>query len=107
MAAGAAWRMFGTRKSAETLLDAMSGDDEQHRMLAGISLVKAGQRSFDLIERKITAGEAAPPVVRLLPDIDGPKSRAVLDRLACGEPGELQDTAKQCIDLLDRMDELR
>jgi len=107
MVAGAAWRMFGTRNSAETLLDVMSGDNEQHRMLAGMSLVKAGQRSFDLIEGKIAAGEAAPPVVRLLPDIDGPKSRAVLDRLACGEPGKLQDTAKQCIDLLDRMDELR
>ena len=96
--------MFGTRRSAETLLAAMSSEDEQHRMLAGMSLVKAGQRSFDLIEREIAAGEAAPPLIRLLPDIDGPRSRAVLNQLACSGSDELQDTAEQCIDLLDRID---
>jgi len=104
MAAGAAWRMFGTRRSAEILLDAMSGGNEQHRMLAGMSLVKAGRRSFELIEHKIAAGEAAPPVVRLLPDIDDRKSREILGKLACGEHGELRDTAIQCIDMLDRID---
>ena len=85
----------------------MSGESEQNRMLAGMSLVKAGQRSFDLIEKKIAAGEAPPPLVRLLPDIDALKSRPVLDQLACRESGELQETAKQCIDLLDRIEAIR
>ena len=106
MAAGASWRIFGFRRAAETLLQAMSGDDEQSRMLAGMSLVKAGQRSFELIEKKIEAGEASAPVIRLLPDIGGAKARAVLVEIAAGEPGELKETAKECIDLLDRMDAL-
>ena len=106
MAAGASWRMFGSRRAAETLLQAMTGDDEQSRMLAGISLVKAGQRSFELIERKVEAGAASAPVIRLLPDIGGAKARAVLVKIAAGEPGELKETAKECIDLLDRMDAL-
>ena len=96
--------MFGLRGSAETLLDAMSGSDEQNRMLAGMSLVKAGRRSFELIEEKIQTGEASPPVIRLLPDLGGPKARALLEGLAAGAPGEITDTAKQCIDLLDRID---
>jgi len=106
MAAGASWRMFGSRRAAETLLRAMSVDDEQSRMLAGMSLVKAGQRSFDLIEEKVEAGEAPAAVIRLLPDIDGKKARAVLDRIAARESGEMRVAAKECIDLLDRMDAL-
>jgi radical SAM superfamily enzyme with C-terminal helix-hairpin-helix motif len=106
MAAGASWRMFGSRRAAETLLQAMSGDDEQSRMLAGMSLVKAGQRSFDLIEEKIEAGEAPAPVIRLLPDIDGKKARAVLDKIAARGTGELKESAEECLDLLDRMDAL-
>ena len=106
MAAGASWRIFGSRRAAETLLQAMSGDDEQSRMLAGMSLIKAGPRSFELIEKKVEAGEASAPVIRLLPDINGTKARAVLGRIVAGEPGELKDAAEECIDLLDRMDAL-
>ncbi len=107
MAAGTAWRWFGSRNSAETLLGAMAGDDEQNRMLAGMSLVKAGQRSFDLIEKMVDEGAASPPVIRLLPDIGGEKSRDVLIRIAESETGELQDAARECIDLLDRIADLR
>ena len=103
IAAGMAWRLFGARGSAATLLNAVSGDNEQNRMLAGISLVKGGQRSFDLITRKIDAGEASAPVIRLLPDIDEKESRVVLQQLAAGEDAELADAANQCIAMLDRL----
>ena len=106
LAAGMAWRMFGSQKSAQTLSGAMSGDDEQNRMRAGMSLVKAGQRSFDFIKQKIDAGEASPPLVRLLPDIDAHAARDVLIRIADAEQGELADTAKQCIESLDRINAL-
>lgn len=76
-------------------------------MLAGISLVKAGQRSFDLIAEKLTAGKAGAPLVRLLPDIDAGRSRAVLKRIMQGETGEVADAAKQCVELLDRIDEMQ
>lgn len=101
--AGTSWRLFGSTRAAETLLDAVSGDNEQNRMLAGISLVKAGQRSFDLIERQIEAGKASAPVIRLLPDIGGEQARDVLEKVAGGEPGEKADAAAECIELLDRI----
>lgn len=103
--AGAAWRLFGSKKSAEKLLDAMEGGDEQNRMLAGMSLVKAGKRSFDLIEQKIEAGEATPPVVCLLPDLDGPRTRQVIARILADGPDELHEAARQCTDLLDRIEQ--
>ena len=97
------WRLFGTRQSAETLFDAMSGENEQNRMLAGISLVKGGQRSFDFIEQKVEAGNATPPMLRLLPDIDPGAARGVLSRVVDSQ-GELAETARQCIDTLDRIE---
>ena len=101
--AGSAWRLFGSDAAAQTLLDAMSGDDEQQRMLAGMSLVKAGDRSIELIQDTLLAGRATPPVIRLLADLGGPRARSMLNEIAFGEPGELVETARQCLDLLERI----
>lgn len=106
IAAGTSWRLFGSRRAAEVLLQAASGGDEQNRMLAGMSLVKGGQRSFDLIADELAAGRASASLVQLLPDIDAVRSREVLQRVMLGEAGEMADTAKQCIEQLDRIDEL-
>lgn len=103
LTAGFMWRLFGTRQSAETLFNAMSGESEQNRMLAGISLVKGGQRSFEFIEQKVEAGEATPPVMRLLPDIDASAARVVLNRVVDSH-GELAETARKCIETLDRIE---
>jgi hypothetical protein len=106
IAAGTSWRLFGSRRAAETLLLAASGDNEQNRMLAGMSLVKGGKRSFDLIEDQLAAGKATAPLLQLLPDIDAVRAREVLHTVVQGEPGEITETAQRCIDLLDRIDEL-
>ncbi len=106
LAAGASWRLFGTARAGETLLSAVEGGNEQDRMLAGISLVKAGQRSFDLIEEKIASGEATAPVIRLLPDIGGEKARGLLEKVAAGEPGGAATAASESIELLDRIKNL-
>lgn len=104
LAAGTSWRLFGLRRAGETLLQAMSEKDEQAQMLAGMSLVKAGRRSFDLIEEKIDSGQASAAVVRLLPDIDPQRARPLLERIVGGESGEVHDAARQCIELLDRIE---
>jgi hypothetical protein len=93
--------VFGSRRAGEKLIAAMAADDEQNRMLAGMSLVKAGQRSFDFIAEKVDGGEATPAVVRLLSDIDGARARTVLDKLVAGDSVALADAAQQCIDNLD------
>ncbi|MGB5336882.1 MAG: hypothetical protein WBN07_14780 [Woeseiaceae bacterium] len=75
-------------------------------MLAGMSLVKGGQRSFDLIEEQLASGKASAPLVQLLPDIDAGRARIVLQKIMQGEAGEMVETARQCVDLLDRIDEV-
>ena len=103
--AGFAWRTFGSSGAGATLLDAMAGDDEQERMLAGMSLVKAGDRSLDLISSAYASGNATPQLIRLVADIGGPRARPMLTEMAA-EPGPLADTASDSLDLLDRIDSL-
>ncbi|MFQ5555288.1 MAG: hypothetical protein ACE5GC_07970 [Acidimicrobiia bacterium] len=105
ISAGVAWRTFGATAAGEALLDAMAGAAEQERMLAGMSLVKAGDRTIDLIEKAVTAGRVSPPAVRLLADIGGPRCRALLADIAT-ESGEMGEAAAQALDLLDRIDAL-
>lgn len=105
ISAGVVWRTFGTASAGKTLLDTMAGDHEQERMLAGMSLVKAGERSIGLIEEAVTSGQASPSAVKLLADIGGPRSKTLLTNIAA-EPGELSEAATQSLDLLNRIDAL-
>jgi hypothetical protein len=103
--AGLSWRAFGSSGAGATLLEAMAGEDEQERMLAGMSLVKAGERSLDLIEEAYNSGDATPQMIRLVADIGGPRSRTMLVEMA-SVPGPLADAATDSLDLLDRIDRL-
>ena len=103
--AGIAWRSARSARAGETLLEAVSGDGEQERTLAAMSMVKAGERSIDLIERARESGRITPTVVRLLADIGGSRSRALLAEIAA-QPGPLTEAAVASLDLLDRMDAL-
>jgi hypothetical protein len=103
--AGFAWRAFGWSGAGATLLEAVAGGGEQERMLAGMSLVKAGERSLDLIEEAYTSGNATPQMARLVADIGGPRSRPMLAAMA-SEAGPLADAATESLNLLDRIDRL-
>ncbi len=105
IAAGVAFRTAGSDGAGYKLLDAFSGDDEQEKMLAGISLVKAGERSVDLIEKAGKTGRLTPDVVRLLPDIGGPRSRALLVELS-GETGPVAAAATESLQVLDQIEAL-
>jgi hypothetical protein len=103
LTAGFLWRWFGVRSSADTLLEAVASQDEQNRMLAGMSLVRAGEKSFDLIEEQIDTGEATPSAVRLLPDIDTSRARGVMEKVSISG-GDLVETATECIDTINRIE---
>ena len=103
--AGFAWRAFGSSGAGATLLDAMASNDEQGKMLAGMSLVKAGERSLDLIDGAYSSGNATPQMIRLVADIGGPRARPMLIEMAA-TPGPLAETATDSLDLLDRIDRL-
>jgi len=103
--AGLAWRTVGSDSAGYALLEAFSGDDEQEKMLAGISLVKAGERSIGLIEKADQTGRLTPEVVRLLADIGGPRSRALLGDLS-GSAGPVGTAARESLQVLDQIEDL-
>ncbi|HET9261305.1 MAG TPA: hypothetical protein VFP42_14380 [Acidimicrobiia bacterium] len=103
--AGVAWRTIGMESAGQELLQAFRSDDEQNRTLAGISLVKAGERSVDLIEKTRAAGEMTPELTRLLADIGGPKSQVLLSEIAA-EEGPIAKAAVESLELLDEIDQL-
>lgn len=106
MRAGAIWRTVGSRSAGQTLLHSVSGDDEQERMLAGMSLIKAGDRSLDLIHEAYRAGDATPTMIQLLPDLDSPHCRDLLTEISVDQ-GPLGETARDGLRRLDRLDSLR
>ncbi len=101
--AGLAWRTVGPNSAGYALLEAFSGDDEQEKMLAGISLVKAGERSIDLIDNARKSGRLTPQVVRLLADIGGPRSRTLLTEIA-SDRGPVATAAMESLQLLDQIE---
>lgn len=103
--AGVAWRTVGIESAGEELLEAFTSDDEQDRTLAGISIVKAGERSIDLIEKAGSMGRLSPGLVRLLADIGGPRSKALLNEIAAGE-GPVATAAMESLELLKQIDSL-
>ena len=103
--AGLAFRSVGSEGAGYTLLDAFSGDDEQEKMLAGISLVKAGERSIDLVDKARRTGRLTPEVVRLLADIGGPRSRALLTEISAGEDS-VAIAATESLQVLDQIESI-
>lgn len=101
--AGLAWRTVGSESAGYALLEAFSSDDEQVKMLAGISIVKAGDRSVDLIEKARKSGRLTPQVVRLLTDIGGPRSRGLLTQIA-NDQGPVATAAAESLQVLDQID---
>jgi hypothetical protein len=68
-------------------------------------LVKAGERSVDLIEKARSTGSLTPDLVRLLADIGGPKSQTLLGELADGESPVAQ-AAVESLELLEQIEQL-
>lgn len=100
---GFAWKRFGRAAAGRHLLETLEGGDEQERMLAGISLVRAGDRSVDLIETAVRDESASPRAVRLLADIGSERARAVLAETAAA-PGPTAEAAEEALRRLEAID---
>lgn len=104
--AGFAWRAFGPESAGRTLLQSTASNNEQDRMLAVIPLVKAGERTVDLIEAAAERGTLPTEGVRLLVDIGGERSRELLSEFG-SRPDELGEAASESIETLRRREARR
>jgi hypothetical protein len=84
LAAGATWRLTGVPAAGHALLAAVTRGGEAERTLAGILLVKAGDRSVAPLTAAIMAGNNAPGLVDVLASIGTDPARDALVTVAQG-----------------------
>ncbi len=102
LAAGAVWRLTGARTAGNTLLDAVGSGDENEQTLAGMMLVRAGDRSVSLIEEARSMGAVSLPMVDVLTSIGSEEAERTLEELSKTE-GETGEAAQRALRDLDAM----
>jgi len=103
LAAGSAWRLTGLDAAGRTLIGAVGHGDENDQTIAGIFLVKAGDRSVPLIGDALLA-EPSRILVDILASIGTDDARAVLEWAANGERSEIAHAARQALQTLDEIE---
>ena len=114
LAAGATWRLTGLAAAGDALLTAAATGDETERTLAGMLLIKAGDRSVPLVSEAVVTGKGDAELIDVLASIDTSEARAALVRLAQAPPSAVAPRAQtaaaealRTLDQIHRRDEQR
>ncbi len=103
-AASAVWRLTGLESAGRVLVGSVATGDENSQALAGVLLVKAGERSVPLITEALTAGAASTELVDVLASIGGATARNGLERVASAPGSEITISAQKALKDLDEID---
>lgn len=107
LAAGAAWRLTGVPAAGHTLVTAVTTGGETERTLAGMLLVKAGDRSVPVVTEAVMAGPGRAELVDVLVSIGTDDARAALVRVAQAPPAAVppatRDAAEEALRTLDEI----
>ena len=107
LATGATWRLTGIAAAGDALLTAATTGDENERTLAGMLLVKAGNRSVPMVADAVLTGRGAAELVDVLASIDTADARAALVTVAQAPPSavapQAQGAATEALRTLDRI----
>ncbi len=82
LAVGAAWRLTGAIAAGRALTRAADADPEDERALAGMLLVRAGDRSVPVVAEALRGGTGSTGLVDVLASIGSDAARAALARVA-------------------------
>jgi radical SAM superfamily enzyme with C-terminal helix-hairpin-helix motif len=103
LAAGSTWRLTGLDAAGRSLVSAIVDGGEDEQTLAGIMLVKAGDRSVRLIAEAISAGATSPELVDVLASIGTENARGALQQATHAEQRDVADAAEQALRTLDEV----
>jgi hypothetical protein len=103
LAVGTAWRLTGLDAAGRSLVTAVEDGTEDEQALAGMLLVRAGDRSVPLITEAILAGSSSPALVEVLASIGTETARAALERATQARPPEVAVAAEQALRTLDEI----
>lgn len=108
LAVGATWQLTGLAAAGNALVRAATTGGDTERTLAGMLLVRAGDRSVPLLTEAVRAGPAAVDLVDVLASIGTDEARAALVGIArASPPAVATDTAEAAGAALRTLDEVR
>ena len=73
------WRTTGSERAGAVLARALASPDETNRTAAGILLARAGARALPLLRENLKRGVGVPMTLRLLGEIGGDESAALVE----------------------------
>jgi hypothetical protein len=108
LAAGAAWRLTGASAAGDTLVTAVTTGGETERTLAGMLLVRAGDRSVRVVTNAILADSGPDELVDVLVSIGTDQARAALLEVAQAPPAAVPSATREtAAEGLRTLDEIR
>jgi len=107
LAVGVTWRLTGITAAGDALLTAVTTGSETDRTLAGMLLVKAGNRSVPVVTDAVLTGKGAADLVDVLASINTADARAALEMVAQAAPSvvaaQAKDAAAAALRTLDQI----
>ena len=104
---GATWRLTGVAAAGDALVTAVTTGGETERMLAGMLLVRAGDRSVPVVTEAIVTGRGSAGLVDVLASIGTDDAREGLLRMtqtaAPAVTPEARDAAAEALRMLDEI----
>ena len=101
LGAGAVWRTLGSAQAGRTLMRALGSDDEDTRTLAGMLLVKGGERAEPLLLEAVARRENLPLAVTLLGSVGGEDCESTLRQLRDDSDEAVAKAARSAVQVLD------
>jgi hypothetical protein len=101
LARHAAWRLTGLQSAGRAVVQALSSDDPTTRVMAGMLLVRARQRSLPLLREALAARRALPMVLPILADIGDQASRPAIHALTRDPDPAVAGAAREALRVLD------
>jgi hypothetical protein len=100
LAQSALWRATGWRAAGRPLVAALGSPEEDVRTLAGILLVRGGERAKPLLEEALRQREHLPMVVNVLASLEDSRYEPSLRTLAKDPDPRVAEAAREGLRLL-------
>jgi hypothetical protein len=93
LAAAAAWRL-GATSAGRRLVDALSSSDENERLIAGMMLVKGGEKAVPLLRDELQHPRNLPHLLRVIGDAAPEAFMDALERYAADDDPAVRRAAQ-------------
>ena len=93
---------LGSDAAGRRLLEDLSSEDENVRMLAGMFLVRNGRRSLPVLREALARHEQLPTVLTILADIAAPESAELIRPYVDVPETEVAAAARAAMDVVRR-----